>query len=124
MKKLLSIILILISFNVLSQTYTCICTYISAYEWDLAPRDITFKSKLGDTFSFITYNTDADKQTTKKFEDEFWNEDRSDQVNGGINKTVTKNIGKTYLIIYELSDQLGEGGMMEFKHVLSFVTSP
>jgi len=122
MKKLLSIILILISFNVLSQqTHTCICTYIGAVEWDLAGSDITFKSKPGDTLSIVTL---IDQDIRKTFEKEFWNEGLEDQVNGGINKTVKKNVGKTYLIIYKIIEADGEGGITEYKQVLSFVTYP
>jgi hypothetical protein len=121
MKKLLSIILILISFNILSQTHTCTCTYIGAIEWDLAGSDITFKSKPGDTLSFVTL---IDQDIGKRFEKEFWDEDRPDLINGGINKTVIKNIGKTYLIIYKIIEADGEGGLTEYKQVISFVTSP
>lgn len=121
MKKLLLLIFSLISINALSQSYTCTCTYISSYEWDLAGSDMTFKSKLGDTLSFVTL---IDQNITKQFEKEFWDEDATDQVNGGINKTVKKNVGKTYLIIYKHLDGESEGGIREYNQVISFVTSP
>jgi len=118
MKKLLSIVLILISFNVLSQqTHTCICTYISAIEWDLAGSDITFKSKPGDTLNFVTL---IDQGIRKEFEKEFLNEDSTDQNNGGINKTVAQHIGQTYLVIYKTIDGQDEGGTREYNQVISF----
>jgi hypothetical protein len=121
MKKLLSIILSLISLNVLSQSYTCTCTYIGAVEWDLAGSDMTFKNKLGDTLSLVTL---INQNITKEFEKEFWDEEATDQVIGGINKTVKKNVGKTYLIIYKHLDGESEGGIREYNQVVSFVTSP
>jgi hypothetical protein len=118
MKKLLSIMLILISFNVLSQqTHTCTCTYISAIEWDLAGSDITFKNKPGDTLSLVTL---INQDLRKEFEKEFWNEDATDQVNGGINKTVAQHIGQTYLVIYKTIDGQDEGGTREYNQVISF----
>lgn len=117
MKKLLLIIFALISFNAWSQTYTCTCTYIGAYEWDLAGSDLRFKSNLGDTISFVTL---IDQNITQEFEREFWNEDGEERKNGGVNKTVIKNVGKTYLIIYKHLEGEGEGGLTEYSQVISF----
>jgi len=116
MKKLLILILSLISFTALSQTFSCTCTYISSYEWDLAGSEIKFKSDLGDTISFVVLN---DQDIEKKFYSEFWNEDGSKEQGGGIDKS-TKNVGKVYMIIYKHLDAQGEGGATEYNQVISF----
>lgn len=116
MKKLLILILSLISFTALSQTFTCTCTYVSSYEWDLAGSEIKFKSNLGDTISFVIING---QDIEKKFYSEFWDEDGSKEQGGGIDKS-TKNVGKVYMIIYKPIEVDGEGGMTEYNQALSF----
>lgn len=111
MKKLLFItFLSLLSLCAASQTFTCTCTYVNAYEWDLAGSYVNFKSQGGDTLNFITEN----------LEKEFWDEAGSEEHKGGLVKTRKENVGNTYLIVYKHLEANGEGGATEYNQVITF----
>ena len=111
MKTLLLITFVsLLSLCAASQTFTCTCTYLNAYEWDLAGSYVNFKSQGGDTLNFVIENLEKD----------FWDESGSEENNGGIIKTRKQNVGRTYLIIYKHVDADGEGGATEYNQVITF----